>query len=236
MTNALPSCAEIAKTVGIASWNDHSEGLRADEIRNITATLANVHDFCHVTIDGRDVVITCRDPESPWRVTTIAIGTDDDPWPFMNRLVDRTPFLTDVLTGCVIVLERLGERIRGIEDGTRIVDDEVGRRMRILADVTDALGDAAFTKEVLIGAGTPFVPSIAKGTCFGTIGRRMADMRDRILPLVEPLVRVSFQPATSDSPPTVRFDRCGGKARQDHDGMEMLRIHQRIDAMLKSRS
>jgi hypothetical protein len=231
-----PSCAEIAETVGLASWNEHSAGLRADDVRNITATLADVHHFCHVTIDGRDVVITCRDPESPWRVTTIAIGTDDDPWPFMNRLVDRTPFLTDVLTGCITILERLGTRIDGIEDGTRVVDEEVGRRMRMLADVTDALGDAAFRKNVLIGAATPFVPAVAKGTCFDSIGRRMADMRDRLLPLVEPLVRVSFHRATSDSPPTVRFDRCLSNARQDHDGMEMLRIHQRIDAMLKGRS
>lgn len=236
MNETHPSCAEIAKTVGIASWNEHSAGLRADEIRNIRATIGNVHDFCHVTIDGRDIVVTCRDPEAPWLVTTIAIGTDDDPWPFMNRLVDRTAFLTDVLTGCVTILERIGERIHGIEDGTRVVDEEVGRRMRILADVTDALGDAAFRKDVLIGAATPFVPAVAKGTCFDSIGRRMADMRDQLLPLVEPLVRVSFHRATSDSPPTVRFDRCGSNARQDHDGMEMLRIHQRIDTMLKDRS
>lgn len=240
MNDDLPSCAAISKTVGIVSWNDFL-ATRRDydvsrcryDIETIETAATNVHELCRLTLNEGDVVLICSDGGS--RSTNVVIGTGGDHRPFMDGVIDRTPYLTDVLTGCATVLRRLEKQIADIGDGEKMITEDALRRTEIHADVTDALGDASWNGEVEIVAPTPFVPARAIGFCFTSIGRKMADMRDHLLPLLEPIVCVSFREHVSGEDMT-RFDPYCRSARRNVDGMEMLRIHQRIDAMVKGRS
>lgn len=240
MRYTLPSRNEAAKTAGIVSWNDFPSIRRGYDvsrcrydIETISAAATNVHELCQLTLDEGDIVLICKDGGS--RSTNVVIGTDGDHRPFMDGMIDRTPYLTDVLTGCATILRRLEAQIADIGDGEKRITEDALRRMQIHADVTDALGDASWNGKVKVVAPSPFIPARANGSCFSAIDRKMADMRDRLLSLLEPIVCVHFREDVSGEDKT-RFDLYGRTARTDVEAMEMLRIHQRIDVMLKGRS